>query len=357
MNKFKIGETWIGDGCPLYFIADIGANHDGELQRAFDLIELAKESGANAAKFQNFKAHSIVSSKGFSQLDTRVSHQLEWSESVYEIYEKASISYEWTSKIKEKCTDVGIDYFTSPYDFESVDHVNPFLEVFKIGSGDITWLEIIAYIAKKNKPVLLATGASSMEDVDRAMSELGKYASDIVLMQCNTNYTASPENFKYINLNVLKKYRGKYPNAILGLSDHTPGYSTVLGAIALGATVFEKHFTDDNDRQGPDHKFAMNPKSWSEMINSSNELLLSLGDGIKRIEANESETKIVQRRALRYASDFKRGTVITKRDLVAVRPCLQNAIPPYLIDQILGLKLGVDVDIDELVKYEDFRND
>ncbi|MBT4114266.1 N-acetylneuraminate synthase, partial [Candidatus Woesearchaeota archaeon] len=146
-------------------------------------------------------------------------------------------------KLKAKCDEVDIEYFTSPYDFESVDCVDPYVNVYKIGSGDITWVEIIEYIAKKGKPVMIATGASTMKDVVRAMNVLESINDDIILMQCNTNYTVNVNNFKCTNLNVLKTYKRRFPNAILGLSDHTQGHSTVLGAIALGACVFEKHFT------------------------------------------------------------------------------------------------------------------
>ena len=165
MNEVKLGNKIVGDGHPLYFIADIAANHDGDINRAFKLIEFAKEAGADAAKFQNFKAKNIVSRKGFDTLGGQLSHQSSWKKSVYEVYEDASLSYEWTRKLKEKCDDCDIEYFTSAYDFESVDHVDPYLNVYKIGSGDISWLEIIEYIVKKNKPVILATGASTMDDM------------------------------------------------------------------------------------------------------------------------------------------------------------------------------------------------
>lgn len=355
MKEIKIGSKTIGEGYPLYFIADIAANHDGDISRAFKLIELAKEAGADAAKFQNFKAGTIVSRKGFDTLGGKFSHQANWKKSVYEIYEDASISYDWTQKLKEKCDDVGIEYFTSPYDFESVDHVDPFLNVYKIGSGDITWLEIIEYIAKKNKPVLLATGASDMQDVKRAMEVLQKNTKDIVLMQCNTNYTASAENFKYINLNVLKKYHELFPDVILGLSDHTHGHATVLGAIAFGARVFEKHFTDDNNRVGPDHKFAMNPQTWKEMVKASNELYAALGDGVKRIENNELETAIVQRRALRYVKALPKGQIIKETDLIAVRPIPENGVPPYMKNNFIGKNLNHNVEADDLVKPEDIE--
>ena len=222
MHDIKIGKDTIGFNQPLYFVADVAANHDGDLERAFKLIELAKESGAHAAKFQNFVASKIVSRSGFDKLSGQLSHQAKWKKSVYETYEDASVSYNWTSKLKEKCDEVGITYFTSPYDLHSVDHVDSFVPAYKIGSGDVTWHEIIEYIANKGKPILMATGASTMGEVQLAMDLLQKHTHKIVLMQCNTNYTASPENFKYINLNVLKTYAKAFPDVLLGLSDHHP---------------------------------------------------------------------------------------------------------------------------------------
>lgn len=336
MKKIKFGNRVIGKGEPLYFIADIGANHDGDLNKAYKLIELAKEAGANAAKFQNFQASKIVSKQGFENLGSQLSHQSLWKKSVYEVYEDASISLDWTPLLKAKCDEVGIDFFTSPYDFESVDAVDSFVDLYKIGSGDITWLEIIKYIANKNKPVLLATGASEMTDVVRAMNILESITNDVVLMQCNTNYTVDKDKYKYVNLNVLKLFAQRFPDAILGLSDHTIGHATVLGAVALGALVIEKHFTDNNENEGPDHKFAMNPKTWKEMVDNANELYYALGDGLKRIEPNEEKSLIVQRRSLRSDADLLPGHIITKEDIVALRPIPDDGISPYLIDQLIG---------------------
>lgn len=339
MKKIKFGNRTIGPGEPLYFIADIGANHDGSLDKAYRLIELAKEAGADAAKFQNFQAAKIVSRVGFENLGTQLSHQSKWKKSVYEVYEDASISLDWTPLLKKKCDEVGIDFFTSPYDFQSVDAVDPYVDLYKIGSGDITWIEIIEHIAKKNKPVLIATGASEMEDVERAMTALEALTDDIVLMQCNTNYTLDKDKYKYVNLNVLKDFAQRYPNAVLGLSDHTLGHATVLGAVALGAVVIEKHFTDSNEHEGPDHKFAMNPKTWREMVDNANEVYYALGDGIKRIEENEKTSLIVQRRSLRATVDLPVGKIIEKQDLEALRPIPSDGFSPYQIDELIGKKL------------------
>jgi len=340
-----------------YFVADIGANHDGDINRAFMLIELVKESGAHAAKFQNFVANKIVSRKGFDNMGAQLSHQKNWKKSVYETYEDAALKPDWPYLLKEKCNEVGIEYFTSAYDFESVDLVDPLVSVYKIGSGDITWIDMLEYIARKHKPILLATGASTISDVERAMNTLGKFTSDVVLMQCNTNYTGSSENFKYINLNVLNTYKHLFPKAVLGLSDHTPGHTTVLGALSLGASVFEKHFTDDNNRDGPDHKFAMNPGTWRAMVEASRELLEAMGDGEKKIEANEEKTSLVQRRALRMNKDLSVGTIISEVDIYPLRPYDPSGLHPHEKHLILGKKLARSITADSLITLSDISND
>lgn len=339
MKDIIIGKRKIGKKNPTYFIADIAANHDGDLKKAKHLIYLAAKSGADAAKFQNFKAPKIVSDYGFTHLGKKLSHQAKWRKSVYQVYQEASISEDWTKELRDTCLDAGIDYFTSPYDFDSVDQVDPYVQMYKIGSGDITWTEIISYISQKRKPVLIATGASTLDDVKRAMRCIQKFTNKIVLMQCNTNYTASLSNFSYINLNVLKTYQKLYPEVILGLSDHTPGHTTVLGAVTLGARVIEKHFTDNNEHPGPDHKFSMNPISWREMVDRTRELEAALGDGIKRIEINEQETAVLQRRSLRATADLKKGEILKKSDLVVLRPIPKDGIPPYELEKVIGKRL------------------
>ena len=343
MNTINIGNKTVGDNQPLYFIADIGANHDGDINRAYNLIELAKKSGADAAKFQNFEANKIVSKTGFESLGGQLSHQSKWKKSVYETYEDASLPDDWTPLLKEKCDEVGIDYFTSAYDRDSVDHADNFVDVFKIGSGDITWHEIIEYTAKKGKPVIMSTGAANFDEVKKAIKVLEEHTDQIVLMQCNTNYTTDDDKYKYVNLNVLKKYKKHFPDVILGLSDHTFGHATILGAIALGARVFEKHFTDDNNREGPDHKFAMNPESWKEMVINSNQLYSALGDGIKKVEPNEEKSKIVQRRSLRVNKDLKKGQIIKKTDIEALRPLPEDGFDPYEVQTIIGKKISKSI--------------
>mgnify|MGYP005990619435 CR=1 FL=1 len=346
MNSIKLGNKLVDDNS-LYFIADIGANHNGSLEKAIQLIKLAKEAGADAAKFQNFQANKIVSKTGFDKMKGKMSHQSNWRKSVFEVYEDASISKGWTAILKEECDKVGIDYFTSAYDFESVDLVDPYVDMYKIGSGDISWLEIIEYTLNKKKPVLLATGACSDEDVKRVMAMAMNKTDKLVLMQCNTNYTGSSENYKYCNLNVLKQFAIDYPNVVLGLSDHTAGHATTLGAIALGARVIEKHFTDDINQVGPDHGFAMNPQSWKDMVDRSYELLNALGDGIKVVEKNEIQSQLVQRRCLRVKDSLPKGHVLKEEDFIVLRPISEGGMHPFEKNLFIGKQLLENIEAGE----------
>ncbi|MEA4930933.1 MAG: N-acetylneuraminate synthase family protein [Anaerolineaceae bacterium] len=341
--ELKIGNTLIGDQHPTWFIADIAANHDGSLERALQLIHLAAEAGADAAKFQNFRGPEIVSDYGFSHMNAQVSHQAKWKKTVTQVYDDASVPFDWTPILKEECDKVGITYFSAPYDFGAIDMLDSFVPAYKIGSGDITWIEACLRMARKGKPVLLATGASTIGDVQRAVDAILPVNPQLVLMQCNTNYTAADGNFDSIHLNVLKTYRQMWPNLILGLSDHTHGHATVLGAVALGARVVEKHFTDDNHREGPDHAFAMNPTSWAEMVQATRQLERAMGSANKTIAENEHDTVIVQRRCLRAARDIKAGEIMTREMIDVLRPAAPGAIMPYDINQVVGLTARQDI--------------
>lgn len=351
MRAMPVGERWVGEGYPTYFIADIAANHDGDLKRAKLLIQLAAEAGADAAKFQNFRAPKIVSDYGFRSMGGQVSHQATWKKSVFEVYQDASVPFEWTPELRTACDGAGIHYFSSPYDFEAVDMLDPHVPAHKIGSGEITWLEIIRHIASKGKPVFMATGASDIGEVQRAVSAVLELNPALILMQCNTNYTASPENFDHIHLNVLKTYTAMFPEVVLGLSDHTLGHAAVLGAVALGARAIEKHFTDDTQRVGPDHKFSMDPDSWRDMVERTRELERAMGSGNKRVADNERDTVIVQRRCLRAARDIKSGDMLNRAAIDVLRPAAPGAIEPYEIDAVVGTRAVVDIPAGEALRW------
>ena len=256
-------------------------------------------------------------------------------------------------ELKAVCDEEGIEYFSAPYDFGATDFLVPYMPAIKVGSGEITWPEALDHIARKGLPVLLATGASDIGEVAAAVRRITAVNPRLVLMQCNTNYTASLDNFKHIHLNVLKTYHSMFPHLILGLSDHTPGHATVLGAVALGARVVEKHLTDDNNRVGPDHKFSMNPHDFAEMVENTRRLELALGSADKFVAGNEQETVVLQRRCLRTARALKAGAVLTRADLSVLRPAPPKSIKPYDLDKVLGKRLLADMPGGRELKWTD----
>lgn len=337
---------------PTYFIADIAANHDGDLERAKSLIWLAKEAGADAAKFQHFQAEKIVSDLGFRKLGSQLDHQANWKKSVFDVYKEYELNREWTDILLHTARQANIDFLTTPYDFEAVTQLDAHLPAYKIGSGDITWTEFIKFVASRQKPMLIATGAADLEDVTRAVKASLSVNKQLVLMQCNTNYTGSIENFRFINLRVLHTFASLYPGLPLGLSDHSPGHSTVLGSISLGARVIEKHFTDDPSRSGPDHAFSMQPRSWREMVDRSRELEAALGDGVKRIEGNELKTAVIQQRALYTTRSLSVGDHLSAEDLIALRPAPPEGLRPFETDLILGAKVKKSLIAGQLITLE-----
>lgn len=353
MSELHIRDRTIGPGSPTYFIADIAANHDGSLDRAVRLIHLAAQAGAEAVKFQNFRAPHIVSEQGFAAMPQQ-SHQAAWKKSVFQVYREASLPWEWTQQLLQTCREAHVHYLSAPYDLEAVDFLEPYLDAYKIGSGDITWIEEIEAIARKQKPILLATGASDNADVTRAVDAILPINPQLLLMQCNTNYTGDAENFRYVNLRVLATYAEQFPDLVLGLSDHTPGHTTVLGAVTLGACAIEKHFTDDRTREGPDHGFALDPDSWREMVDRTRELEHALGDGIKRVEPNEQQTVLIQRRCLRAARDLPKGSILGRADVEPLRPSQRDGIFPYQTETVLGRVLLRDVARGDALRLSDF---
>jgi sialic acid synthase SpsE len=351
MTTLRLGKKTVGLEYPTYFVADIAANYDGDLERAKLLIRLCAEAGADAAKFQNFRAPKLVSDRGFRALGGQVSHQSKWKKGVFQIYEDATLSWDWTPILKQECEACGIDYFSTAYDLDAVDMLDPYVEMFKIGSGDITWPEMLRKVAATGKPVLLATGASDIAEVTAAVEEISKTNRQLVVMQCNTNYTGSTDNFRHIHLRVLETYGSKFPSVILGLSDHTPGHATTLGAVALGARVIEKHFTDDNRREGPDHAFSMTPQSWREMVDRTRELEFALGSRVKEVEENEQETVVVQRRCLRAARNLPAGVVLRPEMLEALRPAPRDSIMPFELPRVTGMRLNAPLEAGDCLTW------
>lgn len=340
MPQFQVGRRGVGDTHPTYFIADIAANHDGDLHRALELIRIAADAGADAVKFQHFLAERIVSDYGFRALGGQQSHQAAWRKSVFEVYQEASLPRQWNAALKNAADEAGVDFFSAPYDLEAVVELDRMgVPAYKLGSGDVTWHEIARAMAETGKPLFIATGASDLGEVVALIDALRPTGAPLCVMQCNTNYTGSLENFRHIHLNVLTSYATLFPDAVLGLSDHTPGHSVVLGAVALGARAIEKHFTDDNRREGPDHGFSLDPRAWREMVDRTRELEAALGSPVKRVAENEAQTVVLQRRCIRAARDLAAGETLRAEDLEVLRPTPAGSLPPWRLPALLGRAL------------------
>ena len=341
MPDIKIGEKNIGAGYPTYIIAEVGSNFDGNLERAKYLANLAKETGADAYKIQNFLAPKIVSIKGFQNL--QVSFQSKWDKPVVEVYRRAEFPREWLKELSEYCKKIGIDFFSSPYDIEAVKLLEEIdSPAYKIGSGEIDNLEFLEYVAHLGKPIILSCGATTLEEIENAVSVIRNTGNDqIVLLQCVTNY---PSPIANANIRAMVAIKEKF-GVEVGYSDHTigpagsgddplSGITVPLGAVALGAKVIEKHFTDDRTRKGPDHPFAMDIETFKKMVEGIKTLEKALGDGVKKVMPSEKETVIIQRRGIYAARNIEKGQIISREMVEFLRPAI--GLRPPQINMILS---------------------
>lgn len=337
-QEIKIGDKYVGLNHPTYFIAEIGANFDGSIEKAKQLIDAAKAAGADCAKFQTFSTPRIVSERGFSRMQLKGVHG-SWGRTVSEVFKDAEFPVKWHKEISDYCKKVGIDFSTSPYFKEAVDLcVDLDVPFIKIGSGDITWHEMLEYIASKGKPVMLATGDATMAEIDEAVRVIEKTGNkDLILMQCITNY---PSKIDSANVNVLKTYQSAF-DVLTGYSDHSPGHVVALASTVIGGRVIEKHFTLDKTDKGPDHPHSMEPHEFKFMVDSIREVERAMGSTCKEVVAEEGETVFVQRRCLYAARDLKKGDVIKAEDIDVLRPAL--GIPPKFKPMLIGKTVKEDI--------------
>lgn len=348
-KEIRIGSRLIGENHPTYFIAEIGANFDGDIEKAKRLVDAAKEAGADCAKFQSFTADTLVSEGGFQRMQLHGVHG-SWGRKVSEVMREAEFPLEWHKEIADYCKEVGIDFNTAPYFKEAVDLcMNIDIPFIKIGSGDITWLEMIEYIAKTQKPIFLATGDATLAEIDEAVRTIKATGNrNLVLMQCITNY---PSKIDSANVNVLKTYQSAF-DVLTGYSDHSPGHVVALASVVLGGRVIEKHFTLDKNDKGPDHPHSMEPHEFRFMVDSIREVERALGSTTKEVVEEESETVYVQRRGLYAAKDLKKGHVLTEKDIDVLRPAL--GIQPKFKPVIIGKAINKDIEKGQPIFWEDF---
>ena len=348
-KEIRIGNRWIGANHPTYFIAEIGANFDGSLEKAKTLIDAAKGAGADCAKFQTFSTPKIVSEGGFSRMQLKGVHG-SWGRSVSDVFKDVEFPMEWHKEIADYCKKVGIDFSTSPYFKEAVDLcVELDVPFIKIGSGDITWLEMLDYIAGKGKPVMLATGDATMAEIDEAIRTIEATGNkDLVLMQCITNY---PSKIDSANVNVLKTYQSAF-EVLTGYSDHAPGHVVALASVVIGGRVIEKHFTLNKKDKGPDHPHSMEPQEFKFMVDSIREVERAMGSTRKEVVAEEGETVYVQRRCLYAKKNLVKGQVVTEDDIDVLRPAL--GIAPKFKSIIVGKVCNDNIEEGQPLFWENF---
>jgi len=344
--SFNIAGRPVGDGAPCFIIAEAGVNHNGDIGLARKLIEVAAAAGADAVKFQTFRAEDMVTGsaeKAPYQKETTGSE-----ESQIDMLKKLELSRDDFEELSGYACKEGLIFLSTPFDKGSVDLLDDIdVPAFKIASSDITNIPLLAHVAGKKKPVILSTGMSTLAEVQAALGQMRQQgAKEIVLLHCVSSY---PARIEESNLRAMATLRQTF-NMPVGLSDHTPGITVPVAATALGACIIEKHFTLDKEMPGPDHRASLSPGELKEMVKAVRDTEKALGDGEKRPTASEEKNKQAVRRSIVAAVDIPAGTVITEEMLGLKRP--GTGLSPGLIKAVIGLKAVGDISKDEAITLD-----
>lgn len=328
----------------VYIIAEAGVNHNGSLETAKKMIDLAKEAGADCIKFQTFKSKNIVS--GRAEKAQYQKKNTSADETQLDMLRKLELSYDGFRELSDYCKKLQIEFMSTAFDLESVEFLQKLsLRVWKIPSGEITNLPYLINIAKLRQHIILSTGMCEMKEVEDAVNILRSYGTQsITLLHCTTEY---PAPFEDINLNAMVTMRNSFQLPV-GYSDHTQGIEIAIAAVALGATVIEKHFTLDKTMDGPDHKASLEPSELKAMVASIRNIEKGMGDGMKRPALSEKKNIAIARKSIVAKSVIKQGEVFTEDNLTTKRP--GNGISPMQWFQVLGLTAKKDFEEDEMIE-------
>jgi len=330
----KINEFTIGQGCKPFIIAEAGINHNGEIEKAVKMIKIAKKAGVNAIKFQTFKAEELMADS--KQMFTYTSQGKEVTESMLEMFKRYEFSREEWFKIKQKCDDEEIMFLSTP---QNKSDLNLLLELnvpaIKVGSDDFVNLPLLEDYTTTNLPLLVSCGMSNLSEVFQALDTIGTLKDNYptVLLLTTSQYPTPPND---VNLNKLKTLSKTFPNLPLGFSDHTQGVLASSLAVALGACVFEKHFTSDHNLPGPDHWFSEDSIGLTEWTNSVRNSFRMLGSELIKPTIKEEKIKKIARRSVASIKDISEGEILDSSNIGLRRP--GDGLPPYMIKQIYGMK-------------------
>lgn len=346
MKKIKIDNIQIGNGEPVYTIAEAGANHEGNVKKAYKLIDAAIEGNANSIKFQTYKASKLTTKTAKKYWDDGISNETQYD--VFEKLDKLTNS-DW-KEIFEYAKDKKITCFSTPFDYESVDLLYSLdVPIFKIASADITHIPLIKKIAKKKLPIILSTGMASFNEINEAINAIENEGNnDIIIMHCITSYPTKPED---ANLELIKVLKRNFPNYIIGYSDHTLGTDIPVYSVFYGACCIEKHFTFDQSlKTSRDHRLSLGPKEFQEMVKKLELARVSKGSE-KRIEFDsEREAVKFARRSIVSTKKINIGEKISKEMLDVKRP--GTGISPKFFEKILGRTVTVEIEEDQPIQWD-----
>ncbi len=328
----------------VFVIAEAGINHNGSLKLAKELVDAAKYAGADCIKFQTFIAKNLVTKNALKAEYQR--QQTLAEESQYDMLKKFELSFDEFVELSRYCLDKNIEFLSTAFDFDSIEFAKSLgMKRWKIPSGEITNLPYLIKIAKLNKPIILSTGMSTMDDIEKALSVLRENgAGEITVLHCTTEY---PTPFSDVNLKAMLSIKEEF-GVKVGYSDHTQGIEVAIAATALGATVIEKHLTLDRKMEGPDHKSSLEPWEMKSMVESIRNIELALGDGIKQPVDSEKKNMGIARKSIVAKRYIKKDEIFTEDNLTVKRP--SNGISPMQWFEVLGKRAIRDFQEDELIE-------
>lgn len=328
-------------------IAEVGVNHNGDIKLAKELIDLAKETGADIVKFQTFHPQEMATPKGASP--AYIMRGSKQAESFYDLLIKLRLPDEAFGELLNYCKQKNIVFLSTPYDKTSADLLDKIgVPMFKISSTDTNNIPFIEYVAKKKKPMIISTGLSTLEEVQEAVEACKRVGNhQVVIMQCTSNYPAS---IQAANLKVISTYRDKL-RVLVGYSDHTNGNLCAILAVGQGAALLEHHFTKDKNLPGPDQKASADPRELKRYIKAIHDAYVALGDGLKRVMPEEMSIKTKMQKSLTAARNIRRGETIMREDILIRRPA--TGLAPNLLYKVIGKKAGKDIETDAPIKESD----
>ncbi len=349
MENVNIGSLSIGPDYPCFIIAEAGVNHNGDLELARRLVDAAAEAGADAVKFQTFRADRLVSPTAPKAAYQR--QTTDASESQLDMLRRLELSPAAHRELNDYCRQRGLIFLSTPFDEESADLLDELdVPAFKIGSGEVTNHPFLEYVARKGRPVILSTGMSYLSEVDEAVRVLRSAGCEqLILLHCVSNYPAAPAD---ANLKAMQTLATAF-DVPVGYSDHTPGIEVALAAVALGACVIEKHFTLDRNLPGPDHRASLEPHELRALIAGVRTVERALGDGTKRPVPAEADTRAVARRSLAARADIPAGVIVEAGILTALRPA--GGIPPSLVRHVIGRRTRRPLNAGQFIDWSDLE--